>query len=158
MRVPLCLLAGLLQVGSTSGGASAQSTAGLSDKDRAALRAFADQDAKLVMTRNWDALAAEYAADAVRMPPNEPTVQGREAIRRWLEQLPPITSFSFRLVDLKGHGNLAFLRGAYSIAFIPPGAAPGSDTGKILVVFQKQMDGSWLRVADAWNSDSPPPK
>jgi ketosteroid isomerase-like protein len=158
MRVPLCLLAALLQVMSTAGGASAQSTADLSDKDRAALRAFADRDAELVMTRNWDALAAEYAADAVRMPPNQPTVQGREAIRRWLEQLPPITSFSFRLVDLKGRGDLAFLRGAYSIAFTPPGAAPASDTGKILVVFQKQTGGSWLRVADAWNSDLPPSK
>lgn len=30
-----------------------------------------------------------------------------------------------------------------------------SDTGKILIVFRKQADGTWRRLADAWNSDLP---
>jgi len=132
---------------------------GLSNEDRVALRLFAEKDASIVLARNWDALAAQYTDDAVRMPPNEPSVQGRAAIRRWLDQFPPINSFTFELADLEGNGDIAFLRGKFTITFTPPGAmATLSDSGKILVVFRKQPDGSWLRVVDAWNSDLPPGK
>jgi len=133
-------------------------TAGLSDEDQAALRSFAVRDSGLVTSRNWVALAAGYSVDAVRMPPNQPPVEGRDAIRRGLEQLPPITSFNFRLVDLQGAGSVAFVRGSYSITAAPPGVAAVTDTGKILAIFRKQPDGSWLRVVDAWNSDLPPAK
>jgi ketosteroid isomerase-like protein len=108
------------------------------------------------MSRSWDTLAAEYTPDAVRMPPNQPSVVGRQAIRQWLEQLPPITHFAFHLVDLQGSGDLAYLRGSWSITAAPTGIAPVSDSGKILVVLQRQPDGTWLRVVDAWNSDAAP--
>lgn len=131
--------------------------AGLSEQDVAALTALADADARIVMARDWDALAAQYAPDAVRMPPNQPAVQGRDAIRAWFEQLPPIPSFSFRLVDVRGQGDVAYMHAAYTLTVTGPGGAPLHDTGKILVVLRKGSDGSWLRVADAWNSDLPPP-
>jgi hypothetical protein len=53
MRLPVCVLAGVLQMVTTTDGASAQSTTGLSARDSAALRAFADRDGELVMSRNW---------------------------------------------------------------------------------------------------------
>jgi len=130
----------------------------LSAEDLAALHSYATNDSALVMSRNWDALAAEYAPDAVRMPPNQPLIQGREDIRRWLEQLPPINSFSFRLQDLRGYGELAFMRGVYSITVALPDRTTVSDFGKTLLAFQKQPDGSWLCVADIWNSDLPLPQ
>jgi ketosteroid isomerase-like protein len=134
-----------------------QSSAGLTAQDSAALRKIADRDAPIVLAHDWDTLAGEYAEDAVRMPPNAPTVQGRDAIRRMLQQMPPISAFTFRLVDLHGEGNLAYMRGAWSITVAPPGAPkPVSDSGKILVVLRKEPNGSWVRVADAWNSDAPP--
>jgi ketosteroid isomerase-like protein len=140
-------------------GASAQSAPSaraLTEKDLAALRAIAEQDASLVRARKWDVLASEYAEDAVRMPPNGPAVQGRAAIRHWLEGLPPISAFDFRMVDLQGDGEIAYMRATWSISAAPVGGAPVSDSGKILVVFRKQPGGNWLRVADAWNSDRAP--
>lgn len=110
------------------------------------------------MSRNWDAVAAEYSPDAVRMPPNQRSIEGREEIRRWLEQLPPINSFSFRLQDLRGNGELAFMRGVYSITLAPPDDTTVSDCGKTLLAFQKQSDGLWLCVTDIWNSDLPLPQ
>ena len=131
----------------------------LTTQDVAALRRIAERDAPLVRAGDWASLAAGYERDAVRMPPNGPAVRGRDAIRRMLEQLPPVSAFDFRLVDLQGNGNLAYMRGAWSITVVPPGATSAvSDSGKILVVFRKQLDGSWLRVADAWNSDLPAPR
>ncbi len=135
-----------------------QSTEALTPQDVAALHQIAERDASLVRARNWDTLTAEYSEDAVRMPPNGPSVQGRDAIHKMLDQTPPITAFNFRQIDLQGDGRLAFMRAAWSITVSPPGAKPVSDSGKILVVFRKQADGSWLRVVDAWNSDVSPPK
>lgn len=125
----------------------------LSAHDLAELHSYAANDSALVMSRNWDALTAEYAPDAVRMPPNQPSIQGREEIRRWLEQLPPISSFSFRLQDLRGSCELALMRGVYSITFALPDGTTVDDCGKTLLAFQKQPGGSWLCVTDIWNSD-----
>jgi ketosteroid isomerase-like protein len=133
-----------------------QAARSLTQQDLAALRAIADEDASLVRGKRWDVLVSQYAEDAVRMPPNEPTVQGRAAIRKTLEALPPISAFDFRMVDLQGDGEIAYMRAAWSITVTPPGAAPVSDSGKILIVFRKQPNGKWFRVADAWNSDLAP--
>jgi ketosteroid isomerase-like protein len=136
-----------------------QSVGTLTDQDVAALRQIAERDAPIVRARDWTTLAAEYEEDAVRMPPNAPAVQGREAILKMLQQMPPISAFDFRLVDVRGNSELAYMRGTWSITLAPAGARkPASDSGKILVVFHKQPDGSWLRVADAWNSDVPAPQ
>ena len=129
---------------------------GLSEQDLFAVRSIASKDSALVMNRNWDALAAEYASDAVRMPPNQPAVMGRDAIRRWLNQLPPIANFSFHLDDVEGDGSIAYLRGSYNITVAPSGMKPITDSGKELIVLKRQRDGSWLRQVDAWNSNLPP--
>ncbi len=132
----------------------AESPRGLSDADMTALRAIADKDAPTVRAREWAAVAAGYTEDAVRMPPNGPAIQGRDAIRTSLDQMPPITAFDFRLIDLQGDGEIAYIRATWSYTLAPPGAAQAvSDSGKILIVLRKQADGSWLRVVDAWNSD-----
>jgi len=132
---------------------------GLSAADSTALRAIAERDAAMVLARDFAAMSAGYTADAVRMPPNAPALVGRPAILASLEQLPSITTFEFHLRDLQGDGEIAYMRAAWSISLTPPGAAQAvSDSGKILVVLRKQADGSWLRVADAWNSDLAPAK
>jgi len=129
---------------------------GLSEQDQAAIRALIAKLPQIVRARDWDALTAEYTEDGWKMPPNQPLVQGRAAIRQEFEQLPPIPSFDFRIIALDGRADLAVLRGAYHITFAPPGAARAiSDSGKELVVLRKQADGSWLRVGDIWNSDLP---
>jgi ketosteroid isomerase-like protein len=149
---------GLLPLTIAAWAAPPEARRSLSAQDVAILRAIADRDAPIVRARDWATLVSEYSEDAVRMPPNGPTVQGREAIRKMLEQLPPIAAFDFRLVDLQGDGEIAYMRAAWSITVEPPGAKPVADAGKILVVFRKQASGAWLRVTDAWNSDLPPLK
>jgi ketosteroid isomerase-like protein len=128
----------------------------LSAADSTALSAIAERDAAMVLARDFAAMSAGYTADAVRMPPNAPALVGRAAILASLEQMPPITAFAFRLLALRGDGEIAYMRAAWSYTLSPPGAAQVTDSGKILIVLRKQADGSWLRVADAWNSDLVP--
>ncbi len=150
------VIAGALTAACT---AKSESPRGLSPADSTALRAIAERDAAMVMARNFAEMSAGYTTDAVRMPPNGPALVGRAAILASLEQMPQISTFAFNLRDLQGDGEIAYMRAAWSISLTPPGASQAlSDSGKILVVLRKQADGSWLRVADAWNSDLAPAK
>lgn len=143
----------LFAISGCSGSSAPDQPALLSDEDRSALQKFADEDCRIVMSADWDALAAEYAEDAVRMPPSAPPILGRTAIRNSLNQVPPITECEFQSEKLDGNANLAFMRASYDMTISPPNAAPIRDAGKILIVFKKQANGTWVRVVDAWNSD-----
>jgi len=155
MRIARRLLGLMALAAATARGAGSEDAGNLSPGDRAALRAIAEEDTRIVLARDWAALTARFAPNAVRMPPNAPAIEGRDAIRQSLEAMPPLSAFNFRMVDLQGDGRIAYMRAAWSITAAPPGVAAVSDSGKILIVFQKQADGSWLTVADAWNSDLP---
>jgi ketosteroid isomerase-like protein len=127
----------------------------LTADDRAALQHIADNDAAIVLARDWDALTARFSEDAVRMPPNGPEINGRAAIREFLEGMPPVGDFTFKMTSLDGNARLAYMRAKWSYRLEPPNAPAVVDSGKILIVYEKQEDGRWLSVADAWNSDLP---
>ena len=155
MRIPASTIV-LSTVLMASGCASGSTAAGeLSADDRAALEHIAERDAEVVLARDWEALAERFADDAVRMPPNAPAIHGRSAIRESVAMMPPIAAFSFRMTSLAGNGRIAYMRAEWSYTLEPPGAEAIVDLGKILIVFEKQEDGRWLTVADAWNSDLP---
>ena len=92
------------------------------------------------------------------MPPNAARVDGRAAIQAWGEAFPTITDLSFSDVQIEGRGDLAFGTSAYSMTIAPEGMPEIPDTGKQLVIFQKQPDGSWLVSTGMFNSDLPLPE
>ena len=102
--------------------------------------------------------AAIFVEDGTVMPPNEPVVKGRGAIRVWLEKLPPITEFKLNNKKIEGREDLAYVLGTYSMTITPSGAPePIKDSGKFVTILRKQADGQWLCVADMFSSDLPPP-
>jgi len=126
----------------------------LLDSDRAALETLLKRDTDAVRASDWDALTALYAPDAVRMPPNQPAITGRDAIGAFHAQFPRVESFTFTLIELDGRGDLAWYRGAYALTFATSDTTPAiTDSGKLMAVLRKRPDGSWLTVADIWNSD-----
>ena len=147
--LPLLVLVGFCCTG-------AAGTDGLLDADRVALLAMIEEDTRAAQSSDWDALTGLYAPDAVRMPPNQPTIAGREAIRSYHAEFPQLDSFDFTLLELDGRGDLAWYRGAYTMTFTVPGTTDAvTDSGKVVAILRKQADGSWLTIADIWNSDLP---
>jgi ketosteroid isomerase-like protein len=130
---------------------------GLSQEDVAALDALRDEFIQATLAGAWADLAALYAENAVRMPPNEVAVQGREAIQQAFEAEPGITTeFTITSEETTGLGDLAYQKGTYSVTMTVEGLPePISDTGKYLVIVRKQPDGSWLMAEHIWNSDRP---
>jgi ketosteroid isomerase-like protein len=124
-------------------------------EDEAAIREMLEKFAVEVKAANWPWFVGYYTEDAVRMPPNEPMIQGHAAITEWFETLPPITDFSITPQVVDGDGDLAYARGAYTADLAPPDAEPVSTVRKWHAIYERQADGSWLCVSDIWNADTP---
>lgn len=108
------------------------------------------------LARDFDALAQLYAEEAVLMPPDQPAVTGRPAIRSWFENLPPLADFRVTLHTIDGREDLAYVRGSYSMTFEGPGGEPQAEmVGKFLEIRRRRPDGSWLLTVDMFNSDRP---
>ena len=131
----------------------------LSDADRKGIQDVTDRWLKAMTTNDSTAVAALYTEDAMLLPPNEPAVKGRAAIRHYLGQFPKITSFKAPLVEIEGNGNVAYARGTYEVTLMPPGSkTPVKDSGKFIEIRRKEPDGSWLILRDLWNQDPPTSK
>ena len=100
-----------------------------------------------------------YAEDAVIMPPNTPTVEGRAAIGSWLAMLPvKITDAEGAALEVEGAGSVAYVRGTYSMNLQIPGVPqPIPQRGKLLQIYARQPGGSWQLARDIWNADAAPP-
>lgn len=129
--------------------------AALSEQDMATLRGLVADYAANATANDWATLVTYYADDAVRMPPNEPMFQGKDAILAWSEALPPGTGLTLTTQLIDGQGNLAYARGSYVLDLAPPDAEPVSVVGKWHAIYERQADGSWLCVSDIWNTDAP---
>ena len=125
-----------------------------SDADRAAIRADLDSFPVRVLRKDWPKLASTYSTDTRFMPPNQKIVVGRQAFQTWLGTFPPVTAFRLKPDTIAGEGDMAYVYGHYSMTIAPHGAPrPVADSGKFLEVHRRQADGSWLTVADMFNSD-----
>ena len=118
-----------------------------------------DNFTKAMLAGDFATAASYYSEDAELLPPNAPVIEGRAAIQTFLAAFPKLTSFKLSLVEIDGHGDLAYTRGTYELTLLPPGAkGPVRDTGKFLEIRRKQPDGSWPVIRDIWNSDLAAPK
>lgn len=99
-------------------------------------------------------------ADAVLMPPNAPPIIGREAIREWSRSNAKAMVFQAYEpsdAELTISGDWAFRRATFTATLAPASGGPAvHDTGKFLIIYQRQRDGSWKVARDIWNGSAPP--
>jgi ketosteroid isomerase-like protein len=102
-------------------------------------------------------VAAFYAPDAVLLPPNHPIVEGRESIRGYFQGLVDagFSGITLETTKIVSAGNVAYGRGRYALTISPPGGPAIQDTGKYIVCYGRQANGSWRAVDDIFNSDLP---
>jgi ketosteroid isomerase-like protein len=118
--------------------------------------------ASMVAGRATEDVLAYYAEDAVEMPPSEPLVRGKEAIRQRIAKLMQsgikVTSMRFTPVEVQAAKDVAYEIGAIQCTGSLGDGQPDVDyTGKYIVVWRMQTDGSWKISADIWNPDAPMP-
>lgn len=131
---------------------------GLSPEDVSAIRSTSERYVEAMRENDWAEVARFITADAVRMPPNQPMHQGREAIEQWFSQVAQVSEYSITLEDIQGAAGFAYVRARYTIKLTPRGMSRAiSDTGKAIEIWRKDSDGVWRMASAIWNSDIPAP-
>jgi len=109
-----------------------------------------------------DSVASLFAEDAWQMPPNNPPLVGREAIRQFWRQAVTWGKWEFALQaqDVSVSGPIAVERGKYQLKFAagasaPPGMASFQDRGNYLVHWRRDASGEWRALGDAPVSELP---
>ncbi len=129
----------------------------LDSEARSAIEAIEQEHIKHVRAGNLEAIAPTYAHDATMMPPNQPEIRGRDAIRASLRQLPPVAKYELTFDAVEGCGDLAIVKGQYALTVaLADTLAPIEDSGRFLHVFRRE-GGEWLIAYDIFSSDRPLP-
>ncbi len=93
-----------------------------------------------------------HTDDVFVMPPNSKILRDKQAVKKLIEDdiQNGVHDVVFTTLDLKVDGDYAYEVG---ISTMKIGAT--IDTGKYIVVWEKQKNGDWLIKADIWNTDLP---
>ncbi len=102
-------------------------------------------------------VVAYYAADAQVLPPNAPRMQGHSQIRALFQGMLDAGAGDVTLETNQLHveGGLGYGVGTYTYVIRQPGQEPVRDSGKYVLVYRRQADGSWKVAVDAFSSDLP---
>ena len=125
-------------------------------KDQTSIRERSDAFVKAFNAKEVDGILGIYAENSVFMPPNEPVIRGKEALRTFYDDLLKDGAAGLRLNvgEVSGHGPLAYQSGTYEMELKRPSGPAGRDRGKYLFVLRKLGD-SWRYEYAMWNSYLP---
>ena len=97
--------------------------------------------------------------DAVFLPPNEPALNGKEAIRKMVDGMFAMPGFAVKwqptTAEASSSGDLGYAIGTYELTVNDAAGKPMTERGKYLNIWKKQSDGKWKVAAEAFNSDMP---
>ena len=125
----------------------------------------AEQDRLLRRDMEWaDAAAAGkdlekivsyWSDDAVVIPPGQPVLEGKAAIRAYVAASLQIPGFKIHWTSEKvvfsSDGKLAYMRGTSEMTVPGPTGALMTLHGRGVTVWRLDPDGQWRCVVDIWN-------
>jgi uncharacterized protein (TIGR02246 family) len=143
----------LLLLAAGSAACSPAATGPLTASDQDAIRSASQAYTRAASGQDWSAWAGFFTADAMFLPPNSPAKTGRAEIEAWGREFPPMKDLAIEPLEIEGRGDLAYVRGRYSLVLTLPNQAEQPDSGKYIEIWRKQTDGSWKLSRDIYNSD-----
>ena len=125
--------------------------------DEAAIAAAGNALAQAAEAKDIDKCMAFYVDDPMLFVPGAPAVVGKDALRKVWQQFFNVRALKLEtsglIIDVAGSGDLAFERGSYSNTITDAKEKTTTETGKLVLVWKKQADGSWKIAADTNASD-----
>lgn len=130
------------------------------DAEGAALMQISRDWSDLVPTGDLDAIMAGWAEDAVMLAPGMPPIEGKAAIRAYVEAGQQMPGFTIRWEPLTVHvsrsGDMAYMLERNVMTVDDSLGNSVTTYGKVVTVWRKDADGMWRNVVDTWN-EAPPP-
>ena len=103
-------------------------------------------------------LSSLWTDDVIAMPPNEPMVAGKEAVRAWHQNLfdKYLLKQPMSPDEVEISGDWALVRISASRTITPKaGGESTEDTLKAFSIFKRAADGTWKLHRCMWNSPLP---
>jgi len=125
-------------------------------KDQAAIRQRSEAFVKAFNDKAIDQILTIYAENSVFMPPNQPVIRGKDALKTFYDDLfkSGASNLKLDIAEVSGHGPLAYASGSYEMDLKPASGQPTHDRGKFLFVLRRMAD-TWRYEYTVWNSDLP---
>lgn len=102
-----------------------------------------------------DEIVSYLAEDAVMIPPNEPPLQGRDAIRRYMTAgyATPGFSVSWQTLDVRTgpSGELAYMTHLNRFSAQDSAGRQTTFRGRGVTIWERDGSGEWKCVLDIWN-------
>lgn len=113
-----------------------------------------------VATGDVEATLRYWADDAVMLPPGLPMLEGKQAIRGFVEGAAATPGFTISWEPLSAvvsaSGDMAYMIERNVISVDGPDGDKTITHGKVVTIWRKSADGEWQNVVDTWN-DGPQP-
>ncbi|MFN2531046.1 MAG: DUF4440 domain-containing protein [Pyrinomonadaceae bacterium] len=127
--------------------------------DENALTALDNDWSKAAGLKDVEKIVSYYSNDAVVMPPNSPSLTGKEPVRNFWKGMIGAPGFTGgwkpTKIEVARSGDLAYIGGTYELGANDANGKLMTDKGKYVEVWKKQADGSWKCAIDIFNSDLP---
>jgi len=125
-------------------------------KDQNAIRANTGTFAKAFNAKDASTILTSYTENATYMPPNQPVVRGKDAVKIFLDDQWKAGAHDLKMevTEVSGHGPLAYESGTYEMDLQAPKGGVAHDRGKYLFVLRR-MNNTWRTEYSVWNSDLP---
>jgi ketosteroid isomerase-like protein len=108
-------------------------------------------------TGDLERALAYWTDDAIVLPPDQPAVVGKAAIRAYVQQAASIPGFSItwvpELAVVSETGDMGYIVERNRVTFNDATGALQTEFGKAVTVWRKQTDGTWRCVVDTWNGN-----
>ena len=129
-------------------------------RERAAILAADSAWLAAAHAGNTDSTLTFWTTDARIISPGQPSLIGRDAIRRMLVESAAIPGFSVTWnttdVVVAPSGDVAYSFGTNAVTVPGPDGRPDTLRGQGVVVWRKGTDGRWRSVVDTWTPQPPP--
>ena len=101
-----------------------------------------------------------WSDDAVVLPPGQPMVKGKDALRKMVRDSKNIPGFSITWksseIQFSPDGKMAYMSGENLMTMNDTAGNKITIPGRGYTIWRKQADGNWKCVVDIWNN--PPEK
>ncbi|QDU83076.1 hypothetical protein Pla163_01720 [Planctomycetes bacterium Pla163] len=118
---------------------------GFTSRDRAVIESEAKFWADAVVAGDAEAIASCYETEGVILPGDGSPIVGTEALTAYYAQLPDIRKVRLQMVELNGHGPLAYALGTVEfVERVAEGEEPRSSFRRFVDLWRRQSNGRWL--------------
>jgi ketosteroid isomerase-like protein len=138
----------------------------LKNEDRQEIATIPERFVKRALADDWHGVAELYHPAAIQMPPDQPAVEGRAAIREALSRTlgteggVRLEDFSVRVLEAEGIGDLVFVRAQYRLKMsvtIDGREVSVEQHGPYINILRQDSERHWRIYRQIYGRDHPPP-